>query len=244
MNPSRFIYYTFVLLPAYYYMVYFYYQTHYTIGSEAEHGAINLLNKTGCNITGVSQVYIIKEGERMILFFVFSNETDQNKFEYLYSKYKNLLLHKAYGILGDYALAEDAVSEAYIRIFNNIHKIGDPAANRSIVFIVTIVKNVSLTILSKEKKAHAAELDDTLPDSFDLEESVLDAISSAQIYALMEQMSEELRSVFLFYYAYEYSLKEIGTLLGISENNAAVRLHRARKKLAELMVREGYVHAG
>ena len=179
----------------------------------------------------------------MILIFAFRNEEDQDKFEYLYQKYKNLLLHKAYDILKDYALAEDAVSEAYIRIYKNLHKIDDPAANRSIAFVVTIVKNVALTMLSKEKRITAEEYDDTQADSFDLEESVMSGVTSRQIYAAMELLGEELRSVFLLRYAYDYSLKEVGALLGISENNAAVRLHRAKKKLALLLAKEGLENA-
>jgi len=177
----------------------------------------------------------------MILIFAFSRESDQEKFEFLYSNYKNLLLHKAYDILKDYALAEDAVSEAYIRIYKNMHKIDDPTTNRSIAFAVTIVKNVSLTMLSKEKRYPAEEYDETQPDDFDLEESVLSTISSQQIYEIIGQLGEELHSVFLLRYAYDYSLKEIGALLKISENNAAVRLHRAKKKLAQLVAGKGYI---
>lgn len=180
----------------------------------------------------------------MILLVVFSNESDRYKFEYLYQRYKNLLLSKAYDILRDYSLAEDAVSETYIRIYKNIRKIDDPAANRSIAFAVTIVKNVSLTMLSREKRIHAEEHDETLPDSFDLEDSVLAAISSQRIYAVMGSLGEELRNVFLLRYAYDYSLKDVGSLLGISENNAAVRLHRAKKKLAQILIKEGYGDAG
>ena len=178
----------------------------------------------------------------MILVFAFSSEPEQDKFEYLYTKYKNLLLHKAYDILKDYALAEDAVSEAYIRIYKNLRKIDDPASNRSIAFAVTIVKNVSLTMLSREKRYQVEEYDESQPDSFDLEESVLAAVSSQQIYEIMEQLSEELRSVFLLRYAYDYSLKEVSALLGISENNAAVRLHRAKKKLTQLVANKGYIN--
>jgi len=97
-------------------------------------------------------------------------------------------------------------------------------------------------MLAKEKRFPVEEYDETQPDSFDLEESVLADISSQQICEIMEQLGEELRGVFLLRYAYEYSLKEIGTLLKISENNAAVRLHRAKKKLAQLVAEKGYYH--
>jgi len=175
----------------------------------------------------------------MILVFSFMDEPDQEKFEFLYQKYKNLLLRKAYDILKDHALAEDAVSEAYIRIYKNLHKIDDPSSNRSIAFAVTIVKNVSLTMLSREKRLPVEEYDETQPDNFDLEESVLAAISSRQIMEIMGQLAEELRSVFVLRYAYDYSLKEVGALLNISENNAAVRLHRAKKKLAQIVTEKG-----
>ena len=176
----------------------------------------------------------------MIILFAFANESDQDKFEYLYMKYKNLLLHKAYDVLKDYELAEDAVSEAYIRIYKNLHKIDDPQSNRSIAFAVTIVKNVSLTMLSRDRRFPVEEYDETQPSGFDLEESVLADVSSQQIYEIVEQLGEELRSVFLLRYAYDYSLKEVGSLLNISENNAAVRLHRAKKRLAQIVAEKGY----
>lgn len=176
----------------------------------------------------------------MFLIFTFSNEPDRDKFEYLYGRYRNLLLHKAYDILKDYSLAEDAVSEAYIRIYKNLRKIDDPASNQSIAFVVTIVKNVSLTMLSKEKQNLTEEYDETRPDSFDLEESALSGLSSEKIYTVINLLGEELRGVFLLKYAYDYSHREIGKLIGISENNVTVRLHRAKKKLTQLLVKEGY----
>ena len=180
----------------------------------------------------------------MILFLSFSSEAEQQKFDYLYRKYKNLLLHKAHDVLKDYALAEDAVSEAYLRIYRNLHKIDDPASNRSIAFVVTIVKNVALTMLSKEKRFVAEELDETHASSLDLEELVLSGVTSQRMYAVMEQLGEDMRSAFVLRYAYDYSLKEIGALLGISDNNVAVRLSRAKKKLAQLFAKEGYADAG
>lgn len=178
----------------------------------------------------------------MLLILTFSSSSDRDKFEYLYERYKKLLLHKACDILKDYSLAEDAVSEAYIRIYKNLHKIGDPASNQSIAFVVTVTKNVALTMLAKEKANSSEEYDEAQPDDFNLEENVLAALSAETIYTVMNRLSEELRSVFVLKYAYDYSHKEIGKLLGISENNVTVRLHRAKKKLAELLVKEGYAH--
>jgi len=171
----------------------------------------------------------------LLILFSFSSEYERDKFEFIFHKYKKLMLHKAYGILRDYSLAEDAASEAFIRIYKNIHKIGDPESNKSIAFVVTIVKNVSLTMLKKEKEQAFDEYDYEQPDSFNLEEHTISQLSSEYIYKTLDKLGEEMKSVFLLRYAYELSHREIGRILGLSENNVTVRLHRAKKKLAALL---------
>ena len=180
----------------------------------------------------------------MLLLFSFASEFERDKFEYIFNTYRKLMLHKAYGILNDYSLAEDAASEAFIRIYKNIHKIDDPSSNKTIAFIVTIVKNVSLTMLKKEKEHAVQEYDYEQQDSFDLEEHTLSQLGSDYIYQKLNELGEEMKSVFLLKYAYDLSHKEIGRLLDISENNVTVRLHRAKKKLAELLREGGYNDAG
>lgn len=180
-------------------------------------------------------------GDAMILIFSFASELDRDKFEFIYSRYKNLILHKAYGILRDYALAEDAASETFIRIYKNLDKIIDPSSNQSAAFIMTIAKNCALTLLEKEKKAAPVEMDETLSDGFDLEQHILSELSSQEIYAALDQLGEEQKSIFLFKFAYGMSHRDIGKLLDLTENNVTVKLHRAKKQLAQLLVKEGYV---
>lgn len=179
----------------------------------------------------------------MLLFFTFSTEQERDKFEYIFHKYKKLMLHKAYGVLQDYSLAEDAASEAFIRIYKNLHKIEDPAGPQCAAFVVTIVKNVSLTLLQREKSHAAEEYDDDQNDPLDLEETMLSRLSSEHIYRVVDQLGEEMKGVFLLKFAYDLSHKEIGRILGISENNVTVRLHRAKKRLAVLLREEGYAGA-
>ena len=178
----------------------------------------------------------------MLVVFTFTSEGERDKFEFLYQKYKNLCLKKAYDILGDYMLAEDAVSEAYLRVYKNLHKIEDPASNRSIAFVVTVARNAALTLLSRQKGQAAGDLplEETQEDDFDLESEVIARLDAEGALAAVGSLNEELRSVFLLKYAHDLSHREIGRVLGISENNVTVRLHRARKKLASMLVKGGY----
>lgn len=178
----------------------------------------------------------------MLLLLTFANEAERDQFEYLYHKYKNLCLKKAYDVLHDYAMAEDAVSEAYLRVYKNLHKIDDPDSNRTTAFLVTITRNAALTMLSREKK-DLQELDEAQEDGFDLEQFALSRDSTQGIFKLLEELSEELRNVFVLKFAYDMNHREIAQALSITENNVTVRLHRAKKKLADLLIKEGFVGA-
>jgi len=179
----------------------------------------------------------------VIVILLFQTAGERDVFAYLYERYKKLMLHKAYEILRDYALAEDAVSEAFIRVYKNLHKIDEPESPRAVAFLVTIVKNAALTLLRKQGRGEPSsyeEFFENRADNFDLERETLAKISEEEIYALVNRLSEDLKGVFLLRFAYDLPLKEIGKTLGISESNAAVRLHRAKKKLAELLTKGGY----
>jgi len=176
----------------------------------------------------------------LYILLVFASEDQRDTFEYVYNKYKNLLLHKAYEILRDRMLAEDAVSEAFLRIYKNIHKIDDPDSGRCAAFVVTIAKNAALTLLSREKKNAYAEYDEEQSDGFDLEQHVVSEMTADNIYAVIGGVDEELRSVFLMSCAYGLSNGEIAKLLKLSVNNVAVRLHRAKRKITAILAQEGY----
>jgi len=179
----------------------------------------------------------------MFIQLFFTTQAGGIDFELLFEKYRRLLLHKAYEILRDYGLAEDAVSEAFIRIYKNTDKLDRIDSSRTISFLVTIVKNTALTLLAKRKGE--SPFDDSIAaenDGFDLEGSVLSKAVTEDMLELVGGLKEELRAPFLLKYAHDLSHREIADLLKISENNVTVRIHRAKKKLAELFREAGYIY--
>lgn len=187
------------------------------------------------------RLYIVG-GDSLILFFVFSQEEEKNKFEYIYNKYKRLMFHKAYQILQNHSLTEDAVSEAFIRVYKNLDKIDDPDSKMSIAFIMTITKNIALTLVKREQKWNYDEITEEKEAEINIEASILDNISASEIIKLIDELNDELKNVFLLKYAKELSHREIADVLGITENNVTVRLHRAKQKLSILLEKEGYAN--
>lgn len=191
-----------------------------------------------------AKVLFIDRGyDFMIIILSFATENDKSKFEYIYDHYKKLLLYKAYQVLNDYSLAEDALSEAFIRIYKNLHKIDDVQSPQTISFLVTIVKNISITLLNREKRGTIEELADyDEKDGFNLEELVVSQDVAENVLKIIETLKDELKAPFLLKYAHDLSHKEISGILNISENNVTVRIHRAKKKLAGLLKKEGNVY--
>jgi len=179
-----------------------------------------------------------------ILILASAPGSDNEKFDLIFTKYKNLMLHKAYEILKDPYLAEDAVSDAFLRIYKNLGKIDDPASNRSVAFIVTIVKNTALTLYKKAARARGESmeteaLENVVDEGQDLESYVISNIEAESIYMLIDGLNDKYRQVFLLKYAHGYSNRDIAGLMGITEGNAVVILHRAKKALTALIEERG-----
>jgi len=175
----------------------------------------------------------------LILILTFATENDRDKFEFIYEEYKNLLFKKAYDILKDHMLAEDAVSEAYLRIYRNLHKIEDKNSGKCIAFCVTIVKNVALTMYQKRTRDEVSFLETDIEDESEMETLVIDKIGADRIYSIINSLDEDSKNIFILKYSYGMSHKEIADTTGITENNVTVKLFRAKKKLAGILVKEG-----
>jgi RNA polymerase sigma-70 factor (ECF subfamily) len=180
----------------------------------------------------------------LLIFLTFPNDDDKSKFDYLYNKYKKLLLHKANGILNDYSLAEDAVSEAFLRVYKNLHKIDDVDSGKTVSFLVTIVKNTSINILNKNKNQYTSNSDiyeTDIQDGYNMEETVVSDMVTDGMLKVIDKLKDELKDCFLLMYAHNLSYKEIAKIQKISEANVTIRIHRAKKKIIELLKEEGYI---
>jgi RNA polymerase sigma-70 factor (ECF subfamily) len=166
---------------------------------------------------------------------------EKEKLEFVYKRWKKPMLNKAFAILADHELAEDAVSEAFIRVYKNLNKLEDLESGRTAAFLVMIVKNVSITMLNKQARMAFVDITEfDKADSFDLEDSVISKATANELLKVVNGLKDELKTPFLLKYAYDFSLKEIARMLNITENNTAVRIHRARSKLTEALQEGGY----
>lgn len=177
----------------------------------------------------------------MIFASAYISDEQNEKFSAIYDRFRNLLFTKAYDILKDHMLAEDALSEAFIRIYRNLDKVEDISTARTAAFLVTIVKNVAIEMYNKRKREVVQFPDVDIPDERPLDDSVIENISLQEIYSIVESLDEQLKNIFLLKYSFGMSHKEIAKTMNITENNVTVKLHRTKKRLSQLLVKGGYV---
>lgn len=166
-------------------------------------------------------------------------DDEKSTYEKLYNRYKRIMLNYAYSILKDRSLAEDAVHEAFIKLGNNLQKVHNLECNKTLNYLVTIVKNTSLTILKKQNKNKTMDFDsleyEIIDDKIDIQDDIVSSEKYNLIMEIIDELKDELKTPFLLKMGQGYSNKEIAEILNISDNNVAVRIYRAKKKIVKLL---------
>lgn len=171
----------------------------------------------------------------MIYLSMLDTEEDKNIFKELHNEYSALMYRKAYGILRDCDLAEDAVQESFIRILKNFDKFPKKKCPQTRNKFVNIVRFVSIDIYRKRKKQQAVsydEIEGTIIDEIAVTDDILEGM---EFERCLFKLPESYYIILSLKYDDGYSYKEISEILDLSEENVKKRLMRARKKLREII---------
>lgn len=162
---------------------------------------------------------------------------DKSKFEEIYNTYKQTMFYVANRIIRDEYLAEDIVHKAFLKIINNLDKINEINCHKTKGFIVIIVENISIDFYRKRKRENNL--------SFDELEIYLEDIKSSNDFVPNEVEEAILKLplnyliVFKLRFSHGYGYEEIAQVLEISEVNVRQRISRGKKKLEEILYKEG-----
>lgn len=169
------------------------------------------------------------------------NENKRAKVTEIYKLYSKIMLYVAQSILHDIQMAEDAVSEAFIKIIENYEKINIVDNCKTKGFVVTIVRNVAFDMRRKKKNIHTIPLSD-FSDILGYEEMDFDKLAIKEecnvIFDCISRLNTGYSEVLNLRIHYNYSNEEVSKILGISEENTRMRLSRARKALKDELIKE------
>lgn len=156
-----------------------------------------------------------------------SDERDKTKFSSVYYKYRYLMANRAFDILRDKGLAEDAVQDAFLRILKNLAAVGEVDSARTRNFVVIVTENCAKDIYRREHRAEVVELTDDAGEYFVTEDNLAVEEIKRQIAALPEIYSDTLSLKFFN----ELSDKEIASALSVSVSTVRKRLLKGREML-------------
>jgi RNA polymerase sigma-70 factor, ECF subfamily len=161
---------------------------------------------------------------------------DPRAFEQLVLRFRGPMAAYAYSLLRDRGHAEDAVQEALLLAHRDLATLRDPERFRQ--WLYAIVENTALTGYRRRKRRPAFPLgeEEAVAEGspFAPGDGIPCEIPSFRVEAVRASMaglrphySEALR----LHYVDGLSSKELAGVLGLSQNNAKMRLRRARKAL-------------
>lgn len=141
--------------------------------------------------------------------------------------YRDRLFAAAFQVCGNAADAEDAAQEALLRYHISEKQFESEQHIRAWLLRVAIncAKNVSRSFFRRN----------TVPLEDYMDSLEFDSGESREIFREVMNLPETYRLVIHLYYYEDYTVAEIGRILGLTESNVKVRLSRGRQQLKKAL---------
>ena len=169
------------------------------------------------------EAHIIKE--------ILNGKTEQ--YEYFLDRYGQQVFVLVDRIVSCPEDAEELTQDVFLKAFQQLSSF--KAESSFSTWIYRIATNVAISAVRK-RKDEAIRLDDSVfANLSDTQvDEALEDDSEEQLQRLqraMEQLEADERALITLYYMEEKPLSEVAFIVGLTEANAKVKLHRIRKKL-------------
>jgi RNA polymerase sigma-70 factor, ECF subfamily len=146
-----------------------------------------------------------------------------------YRHSKNKIFNYLMRLTGDSGLAGDIMQETFAR---HIEHYGQ--ANRDIPLLYRIARNLFTDELRKRKHQASGKTEDA-PHLLDQDQRLMVRFEYRRVMSAMEKLDEDEREILALAVGDDISYQEIASLVGISEANVKVKVHRARLKLRQML---------
>lgn len=161
-------------------------------------------------------------------------------FEKLLDRYEEAFLRKAYYILGTKEAAQDAVQDAFVKIYKNAQRFQPQPGAGFKSWGYRILVNTCYTAYKKHKGegSFLADLDpefQELVSDKSATERREQELDRDEVESLLKELSEGLAEPMRLHFIEGKPHADVATIMGISEGAVRARVHRAKQELKELM---------
>jgi RNA polymerase sigma factor (sigma-70 family) len=166
---------------------------------------------------------------------------EKGLYEILLRRYNQTLYRVVRGYLREEADVEDIMQETYLKVYEKLHQYKGEATFST--WLIRIGINEALQRIKRAKKdpAHLAsgmDLMTQLPDHTQMnpEKRTMHHETRSMVEGAIDRLPEAYRTVYILRELEDMTNAEVATLLGITESNVKVRLHRAKAGLRNALL--------
>lgn len=154
-------------------------------------------------------------------------------FDRIYQENGDIVYRYLFSITHDADLAEELTQQTFCEAIAHPGKYRGDAALSS--YLCGIAKNLAKKEFSRRAKHDHVPLEDVRdgPATASAEEEVSGKLRRRELFQRIHELPEQMREVVYLRLAGELSFREIGAILGKTENWARVTFYRAKQKLME-----------
>jgi RNA polymerase sigma-70 factor (ECF subfamily) len=161
---------------------------------------------------------------------------DSKAFETLIKKHQGMVYNYLYKLTLNKEDAEDMTQEVFIKVYNSLYNFEKKSNFSTWVFKIAIN---TLSSHFRKKKDYDLNKDEVLMNikcsEKDIPEEALDLKEKRQeTLKILEGLTLEQKNAIILKYIKGFSYKEIGEILGVNEDSAKMKVHRAKKKLCNI----------
>lgn len=147
----------------------------------------------------------------------------------IYDKYKNTVYRTAFAYCRNTADAEDITQEVFIKHFQRDKNFPDEESEKA--WLIRVTANRCKDLFKSFRYRNC-----TVPlDEVNL---IYETPEESDVYHAVMELPAKYRLVIHLYYYEEYSVKEIGGIIGKSETAVQTQLYRARNLLRKALGKE------
>ena len=157
-------------------------------------------------------------------------------FEQVYVSYFNDVYRYLYRLSGDAHIAEEFTAETFFKVLRSLDTFRGECDMR--VWLCQIAKNLYYNALRKHKKLISIEdmgIDFFVEFEPHPDMALVDIEEAAQLRALLHEIPDPYKEVYMWRVFAELSYKQIGQIFKKTENWACVTYHRARMMIKRAM---------
>ena len=156
-------------------------------------------------------------------------------FESLHQEYRSMVLQICLGFMnGDRDLAKDLSQQVFINIWQALGRFKNASGYKTWIYRITV--NTCLKYIRDKKDKYQVPLDDMNTVVAD-DPNQHAAIKNQSLYTAIGQLGEVDKLIIMMILD-ELEYPEISAIVGISEGNLRVKIHRIKKQLKNILENE------